>query len=151
MSSSRGPAAGIQSPSALRRALGVTLIELMIVLAIVAIVMAVAIPSYQAYTYRVNRTEALDAMLAAAACQERFYTRTNRYDTTPADCAAAALDRYAITWPVLTEQTFQIRATPTGGQTEDDCGVLALNETGAKQAKGGSTEAAVIRKCWGGR
>ena len=62
---------------------GVTLIELLITVAIVAIIAAVAIPSYNNYVLRAHRTEAKSALLSMAAAEERFYSTNNAYTNDP--------------------------------------------------------------------
>ena len=66
-----------------RRAAGVTLIELIVVVGIVALLATVAVPSYRQYTMRAHRTEAKAALLRLAANQERFYLQNNRYSLDP--------------------------------------------------------------------
>jgi type IV pilus assembly protein PilE len=64
-----------------RRMRGVTLIELMIVVVIVAILAGVAYPSYREFTARATRNEAKAALLMIATNQERFYLQNNTYTT----------------------------------------------------------------------
>ena len=58
---------------------GVTLLELLITLAIVAILAAAAYPSYRQYVVRAHRTEAIESLLAVAAEQERHHLAQGRY------------------------------------------------------------------------
>ncbi len=60
---------------------GVTLIELMIVVAILGILAAVAYPGYLQYAAKSKRIEAKTALLKIAMLQERFYLQNNRYTT----------------------------------------------------------------------
>ena len=62
-----------------RRATGLTLIELVVVVAIVALLGTIAVPSYRSYLLRSHRVEAKAALLGLAVAQERFYLQHNRY------------------------------------------------------------------------
>jgi len=64
---------------------GFTLIELMIAVMVIGVLAAIAIPSYQQYVTRSNRTEGMALLQEAAARQERFLTQNNRYATTVAE------------------------------------------------------------------
>ena len=65
----------------MKTAKGFSLIELLIVVVIVGILFAVALPSYQQYTRASKRTEAQGALLDLAARQERFVAQNNTYST----------------------------------------------------------------------
>ncbi len=119
---------------------GMTLIELMIVVAIVGILSAVAYPSYQEYVRRANRADAQAGMLELAQWMERRFTTANRY--APADGNFTASlpytqsprtggARYNLTAVVGgAGQTFTLTATPAGGQVGDRCGVMTINQQG---------------------
>lgn len=62
-----------------KRPSGFTLIELMIVVAIIGIIAAVAYPSYQDYVKQTRRSDAQIALTQAANQQERFFTECNAY------------------------------------------------------------------------
>lgn len=66
-----------------RRMAGVTLIELMMVVVVVAILGVIAVPSYRQYTIRAHRTEAKAALLRLQANQERWYLQHNTYTDDP--------------------------------------------------------------------
>jgi len=57
----------------------VTLIELLVVVALVAVLASIAWPGYRQHVLRVHRSEAIEALLATAAEQERFLTQHGRY------------------------------------------------------------------------
>ena len=61
------------------RMLGITLIELIIVVVIVSILAAIAYPNYQEFTARAKRNEARAALLRLATNQERFYLNNNTF------------------------------------------------------------------------
>jgi type IV pilus assembly protein PilE len=73
---------------------GVTLLELIVVMIIIGVLAAVAIPSYRNYVIRSNRADAKDALLALATAQEKHYLQCNTYATDIAnapDCVAGEL------------------------------------------------------------
>ena len=69
---------------------GFTLIELMIVIVVVAVLAAIAMPSYRQYVLRTHRTEAKRTLLNVAVAQEKFYLQNNTYagPSGARDCAA---------------------------------------------------------------
>jgi type IV pilus assembly protein PilE len=62
------------------RSTGFTLIEVMIVVAIISLLAAIALPSYQSYVARSNRAAAKTQLLQAAQYMQRFYAANDRYD-----------------------------------------------------------------------
>src|SRR5690554_8105325 len=68
-----------------RRPHGFTLIEVMIVVAIIGILAAVALPSYREHVLRGNRAEGQAMLVAAAARQERYRAQNGAYATSVAD------------------------------------------------------------------
>lgn len=132
---------------------GFTLIELMIVIATLAVLLGLAVPSYRDYVVRANRSEALEILLAAAACQERIYTKSNQYDATRCDSnnVTSANGHYTITMATANaNQNYTMTATPQSGQTSDSCGNLTLTDQGIR----GSSKTNDVKKiadCWRGR
>jgi type IV pilus assembly protein PilE len=128
---------------------GFTLLELMITVVVLALLVTLALPGYRAYVIRANRSEGIEALMGAAVCQERIFTRSNAYDAN--QCGVLTVNgRYNIT--VATQnsnQEFTLTATPQGAQASDSCGTLSVDQTGARLANGsgGATAAA----CWAGR
>jgi type IV pilus assembly protein PilE len=124
---------------------GVTLIELVIVIAVLALLVSVAVPSYRQYVLRANRAEAIKELLSAAVCQERIYSRTNAYDAN--ECQSTTPSGfYTIT--VTTQNVGQgvtVTATPQGSQAADSCGALTINQAGTR------TAGADVAKCWAGK
>ncbi len=98
----------------MRKIKGFTLLELMITVAVVAVLVSLALPSYRAFVLRSNRTAAMEAILTAAACEERIYSRTGQYiyDNT---CKSTpdGYNKLAIT-NLNTGQGFRIVAIPNG-------------------------------------
>src|ERR1700687_4891412 len=106
------------------KARGFSLIELLIAMVIVAILAAIAIPSYQTYTLRSHRTDAKSALLDMASLEERFFSTNNSYSQTPSDLAyAGAAPCPCAPFPVGLNGYYQITnlqavaATPPAGVT----------------------------------
>lgn len=126
------------------RTRGFTLIELMIVVAIVAILAAIAYPSYRQQVLRTNRTEGMSALQQAAARQERYYSNNSEYAPTMADLnfpGTTEHGHYAISidnGPCdNTTRCYTLVATGQGGQANDTgCTPLRLDSTGAKTPAG---------------
>ena len=128
---------------------GFTLIELMIVIAIVSIITAVALPSYSKYTARSKRSEARTALLDMAARQERHYSNNRQYTSSLSDLglsSSSETGKYTLATAAsgTGNQDFDLTATPLGW-TDDECGALGIDETGAKTESG--TED--VAYCWG--
>lgn len=131
-----------------QRAAGFTLIELMIVVAVVAILVAVAYPSYADQVRKSRRAQAKADLVEYMALAERFHTVNNTYvnfqlpsTQSPREGGTA---RYTFA-PVATQSTFSITAnfTDGGGQDKDKCGNLGLNQAGVKtNSKGTASD------CW---
>ncbi|MGD8977835.1 MAG: type IV pilin protein [Gammaproteobacteria bacterium] len=144
----------------IRRSEGVTLMELMITLAIVAILAAVAIPGYRQYSMRGHRTEGAMALTQMAARQEQFYLQNNSYANALGDLGFGAETehgRYDLAITAGNATNFVVRATAKGGQAEDtDCKVLAIDEDGLRYGGPGPVGASINmgshnEDCWRGR
>ena len=135
---------------------GFTLIELMIVVAVIGILSAIAYPSYAEYIRRGHRADARAGLLQAQQWLERASTATGVYPTTlPATLtwAGDTTKRYTIGFANgNTNAAFTLTATPKnpGPQAGDKCGTYTLSNTGQRGANGKKTgDTGYDADCWG--
>lgn len=138
---------------------GFTLIEIMIVVAIIGILAAFAYPSYQDYVIRGNRTEGMALLNDAAARQERFFAQNNSYVTAQDDVADLGLphttgttvnsptNKYTLAVSqVAGDGGYTLTVNRQGVQLRDTkCGNLTLTAAGTK---GATASGAVVAECW---
>lgn len=130
--------------------MGVTLIELMVVIIVVAILGTLAVNTYRGYLIRTNRTEAQMALLRVRAAQEKFFLQNNRYadndeltQDPPAGLGVDAITQntfYTIAIGDYTETTYTATASAQGGQLEDlvACQTLSIDQDGERTPDTGS-------------
>lgn len=135
---------------------GFSLIELMIVVAIIGIIAAVALPSYSKYMEKTRRLDATSFLIEAAGEQVRFFSENNRYGAIMGELGYGADDaattesedgHYTISVESDTETSFVLTATPVAGglQAGDtECGSFTLNSSEQKGVTG-TIDAA---NCW---
>jgi type IV pilus assembly protein PilE len=135
----------------MRRMRGFTLIELMVVVAVIAILMAIAVPAYRESVRKSRRAVAQTCLTEFAQYMERFYTTNLRYDRdrtgaavpAPSACTQDVTAFYALSHAVPPSATaYTLQAVPVGDQIGDRCGTLTLSYTGAKGQASGATD------CW---
>ncbi len=121
---------------------GITLIELMIVITIIAILTAIAYPNYRQFVARATRNEAKAALLQIATLQERFYLQNNTYttDMTALGFAAAANNvsdsgAYLINVNAANANTFDAVAAYQRGDVEaTKCATFTIDGRGVKDS-----------------
>jgi type IV pilus assembly protein PilE len=121
---------------------GFSLIELMIVVAIVAIIIAFAYPSYRNQVMKANRSDAMIFILEIADRQERFYSDQSSYTTNITDLGFANTTspdgHYTV---AITDDpsnditvTYQITATAQGKQADDSCSSYTIDSLGTRSS-----------------
>jgi len=140
---------------------GMTLLEILVVVAIIAITASIGYPSYMGYITRANRTAAKSVLLQIADRQEQFFANSKRYTANLTDLgypangfmindqgattADGADDRvYAIRLTNATPFTYTANAVPQLRQAGHDaqCQTLTLTHTGVRAQSGPSAD------CW---
>ncbi len=134
---------------------GFTLIELMIVVAVVGILAAIAYPSYTDSVRKARRPDAKTALLDLAAREERYFSTNNAYTATPAalgysgawpaSIPSTAQYFYAVTVTMPDPTTFSINAVPQGDQASDSCGTYTITQTGNQTNSNNATSSS---QCW---
>lgn len=133
------------------RGAGFTLIELMIGVAVVAVLTAIAYPSYAKQVAKGRRAEAKAALLAVAQKMERFYTERATYVGAALGsggiyAATSEKGYYNLSITAQTSTGFTIKAAPTGVQASDSCGSFLYNDAGTKSLGADATDS--VANCW---
>lgn len=149
MTSSK-PRAKLASSLPARQSLGFTLIEMMIVVVLISILAAVAIPNYQAQVRKARRTDAQVLLLETAQKLERCAAQFGAYNNAGCGVTAPAADHYTITIPTQTISSYVISATPISGspQTKDTgCLTFTLNQNGVRASTSHADFSGSVQ-CW---
>lgn len=135
-----------------RDASGFTLIEVMITVAIVAILSAIALPSYQEYVRRSHRAEARAGLQQAATWMERAATAQGVYPLTaafPDSLKSVPSKRYTIGLNSTDGAIWTLTASRVAGsaQVNDKCGSYTLTNTGLRGLTN-NADGTTVLDCW---
>lgn len=124
---------------------GFTLIELMITLAIIGILMAIAVPSYQDYIRKASRSAAQSELLELAAAQEKIFLNSSAYAGSVTGAyngsSAGGLGRtsgktndgkYDLSLNPVGSTTYTLTATPVVGSSQATDGTISISESGQR-------------------
>ena len=133
---------------------GITLFELLIVLTIVGVIAAVAVPSYRKHLLRVHRAEAMTALMQLQNAEESHYLRHNTYtariEVAPPEglglSTASTSNKYTLAVALAADgQSYIATATPAGGQDADrECLAFSIDARGRRAVSG----TAGVQRCW---
>jgi type IV pilus assembly protein PilE len=129
---------------------GFTLLELMVALVVVAILTAVALPSYRQHVQKSRRADATTTLLTLAQAMERWYSERGTYAGATVGSSGlmpstSPQGYYTLSITSQDANGFRITAAPAGAQAGDACGSYTLDQAGAREVSGGSLTAA---QCW---
>ncbi len=125
---------------------GFTLVEMLIVVAMISILAAVALPSYRDYIKKSRRSEAQSYLMTIAARQQQFLLDTRSFSALAPDNIASQPSNVATAYTVTNTTTgtppatFTLSAAPKTDQASEKCGTLTLDQTGTKTA--------AVSGCW---
>lgn len=137
----------------IKHSMGFTLMELLIVVAVIGILAAVGYPNYTEYVKKTRRSEVAALLIEEAQRLERFYSKTGQYTDfigPPAREHQVSQGNafYAVT-AQRTQHAFVLTATASAALMQGDkCGRFVLENTGRRDNVGTSADASVLQ-CWG--
>ena len=130
---------------------GFTLIELLIAMLVMAILSAIAYPSYKAYLMKSRRADAQQTLAQDQLILERCYSQNFAYNAAcgalPGFPQASTQGFYSIAITNLGASTYTLTATPVGTQAEDTtCSSMSVNQANVRTASDAGAAAQSI--CW---
>jgi type IV pilus assembly protein PilE len=129
-----------------RRTRGFSLIELAIVMVVIAILVAIALPSYRQYVLRGNRTQAIQALQDMASREESYFFSNSSYTSTNLGASTSiGAPYYSVVVASASSTDYTVTATAIGTQMADTpCATLSLNHAGQQFSNGVATTV----PCW---
>jgi type IV pilus assembly protein PilE len=142
--------AAIRMPHLQRSQIGFSLVELMIVVSIVAVLVAIALPRYEQYVQRTHLSNAKNALLQTAQWMERSATAQGFYPPAAAIPPGVRIvegNRYATVTVVVSVDgaNYTATAAPQGPQLNNACGSLTFTQSGARGRSGTTIP---VSECW---
>ena len=145
----------------MKQSRGFSLIELVIVVAIIGMIAAFAYPSYREQVAKSRRGDCSGALVGLAQAMERHYTLNSSYlgaagggantgapAVFPASCPVdGGTPTYTLSIAAATASTFTVQAVPTGPQSGDRCGTFTLTSTGVKNVTSAAS-GVTWEECW---
>ncbi len=130
---------------------GFTLVEIMIVVAIVGILAAIAVPSYTRYVQKSRRADAIAGLSQTQTILERCYAQNFSYSAACTGLPNSPFNSpgqfYSLTLSNMSATTFTLTAAPVGAQVADKtCASMTLDQVGQKTAL--DTGGAAQSECW---
>lgn len=135
----------------MRREKGFTLIELMIVVAVLGILAAIALPSYTQHMVKARRVAGATCLMEMAQFMERYQTTHMSYEVPglpDTACKQEVKDHYVIETSATAKASYTLTATPQGTQSSKDtlCGTLSINQAGVRSVTGSA--GSNVSKCF---
>ncbi|MCD4505476.1 type IV pilin protein [Chromobacterium piscinae] len=138
---------------------GFSLLELVIALAVLALLVSIALPSYRNFMMQSNRTAAKTALQDLASREESYFSTNNNYASqlSTLGYASGAVyapgngnNLYALSIANATASTFVLNAAPQGSQTQDSCQTYQLDNLGNQSniANNASGTTLSVSGCW---